>query len=332
MDGFKNIEEKLHQFTRKYYTSELIKGGILFISLGFIYLFFTLFLEYFLWLKPTARTILFWLFLVVEIFLLIRFIAIPIFKLIGLRKGITFEQSSKIIGSHFPEVQDKLLNVLQLKQNTNQSDLLLASIDQKSAELQPIPFVKAVDFKQNSKYLKYAIIPVLIWLIILFTGTNEALTQSLDRVVNHNTAYNPPAPFLFSIVNSKLEVIQGKSITVLVNVAGKVLPSEAKIHFDNQQYFLQNNSNGTFSYTFSDVQEPINFFIEGNGIESQDFIIDVIKTPTINNISLDINYPRYLGKRNETIKNSGNIVVPEGTRITWNVVANQTDSVAFINE
>ena len=149
MSEFKIIEKKLHQFTRKFYTSELIKGGILFFSLGFLYLFFTLFIEYFLWLKPTARTGLFGLFLLVELFLLIRFICIPIFKLFGLRKGISLEDSSKIIGNHFPEVSDKLLNVLQLKKNTNQSDLLLASINQKSKELQPIPFVKAVDFKQN---------------------------------------------------------------------------------------------------------------------------------------------------------------------------------------
>ncbi|MEO9572102.1 MAG: DUF4175 family protein [Polaribacter sp.] len=331
MTGFKNIEQKLHQFTRKYYTSELIKGSILFLSLGCLYLFFTLFLEYFLWLKPTARTVLFWVFLVVELFLLIRFIFLPIFKLIGLRKGISFEQSSKIIGSHFPEVQDKLLNVLQLKKNTNQSDLLLASINQKAAELQPIPFVKAVDFTQNKKYLKYAIIPVVILITTLFTGTNSALTQSLERVVNHRVSYSPPAPFLFSLDNSNLKVVQGKSITILVNTVGNVLPSEAKIHFENQQYFLQNNSNGAFSYTFSDVQKSIDFYIEANGIESQEYRIEVIKTPTINNISLDIKYPRYLRKRNETIKNSGNIIVPEGTRITWNVYANQTDSVAFIN-
>ena len=331
MTGFKSIEQKLHQFTRKYYTSELIKGSILFLSLGCLYLFFTLFLEYFLWLKPTARTVLFWMFLVVELFLLIRFIFLPIFKLIGLRKGISYEQSSKIIGSHFPEVQDKLLNVLQLKQNSNQSDLLLASIHQKSEELQPIPFVKAVDFTKNKKYLKYAIIPVLIWLITLFTGTNGALTQSLKRVVNHRVTYNPPAPFSFSINNSNLKVIQGKSITILVESIGKILPNEAKVLFDNQEYYLQNNGNGSFSYTFSDVQNPIDFFIAANGVESKNYTIEVIKTPTINNISLNLKYPRYLRKKNETITNSGNIVVPEGTTIIWNVNTNQTDSLSFIS-
>ncbi|TMM30373.1 hypothetical protein FDT66_06320 [Polaribacter aestuariivivens] len=331
MSAFKTIEKKLHQFTKKYYVNELIKGSILFLSLGFLYLIFTLFIEYFLWLKPTARTFLFWVFILVELFLLIRFIVIPIFKLLGLRKGISLEESSKIIGAHFPEVNDKLLNVLQLKESSNQSDLLLASINQKSEELQPIPFAKAVDFKKNTKYLKYAIVPVLIWLITLISGNNGIFTQSLDRVVNHRKAYNPPAPFSFSLQNENLQVIQGKPITIIVNTVGTVLPSEAKIIYDNQQYFLQNNGNGTFSYTFSDVQKPIKFFVEANGVQSQNFNIEIINTPTINNIALQLNYPRYVGKRNETIQNTGNIIVPEGTRITWKVEASQTDSVAFIN-
>lgn len=331
MSQFENIEKKLHQFTRKFYTNELVKGAILFFSLGFLYFFFTLFLEYFLWLKPTARTILFWVFIVVEIFLLIKFIAIPVFKLIGFRKGISLEESSKIIGAHFPEVEDKLLNVLQLKEKSNQSDLILASINQKSAELQPVPFVKAIDFKQNKHYLKYAIIPVLIWLITLFTGNNNVFTDSLNRVVNHRTTYNPPAPFTFFIENKNLQVIQGKPITIHVKTIGKVTPNEAKIIFNNQQYFLQNNENGTFSYTFSDVQKPINFYIQGNKIQSQDYQIEVIGTPTINNIFLDLKYPKYLGRKNEVIQNSGNLTVPEGTNITWNVATSLTDSLAFIN-
>ncbi|MGY0406757.1 MAG: DUF4175 family protein, partial [Polaribacter sp.] len=332
MSGFEIIEKKLHQFTQKYYVNELIKGSILFLSLGFLYLFFTLFIEYFLWLKPTARTFLFWIFILVEFFLLIRFIAIPIFKLLGLRKGISLKESSKIIGNHFPEVQDKLLNVLQLKDTSQQSDLLLASIHQKSTELQPIPFVKAVDFKKNKKYLKYALIPVLIWVISLFTGSNIDLSKSFQRVVHYQTAYNPPAPFSFLLLNNNLQVIQGKPITISFKTEGNVVPSEAKIIFEKQQYYLQNTENGQFSYTFSDVQKPISFFVEANGIQSQDYKIEVINTPTISNISLQLRYPKYVGKRNEIIQNTGNIVVPEGTRITWKVQAMQTDSVAFINQ
>ena len=330
MSNFKNIQQKLHQFTRKYYTNELIKGTILFFSFGLLYFFFTLFLEYFLWLKPTARTFLFWAFVVVELFLLIRFIAIPIFKLIGFRNGISFAESSKIIGAHFPEVEDKLLNILQLKDNTNKSDLILASIEQKSLELQPIPFVKAIDFKQNKKYLKYTIVPILIYVISLFTISNGSLTESLERVVNHRTAYNPPAPFAFIIENKTLEVIQGKPITIVVKTVGNIIPSEAKILFNNQQYYLQNNEDASFSYTFSDVQKPISFYVQANGIQSQDYQINVIGTPTINNISLSLDYPYYTNRIDEVVQNTNNLVVPEGTKITWKVKTNQTQELAFI--
>jgi len=76
-----SIHQKLEAFIKKYYTNELIRGSIFFIGLGLIYFFFTLFIEYFLWLKPQGRTFLFWFFIAVEVFLLLRFILFPIFKI-----------------------------------------------------------------------------------------------------------------------------------------------------------------------------------------------------------------------------------------------------------
>lgn len=330
MNGFKTIAENLHRFIRKYYLSELIKGLILFFSLGFLYFFLTLFLEYFLWLKPTARTFLVLVFVLVEVFLLIRFIAIPVFKLMGLRKGISFENAANIIGKHFPEVKDKLLNVIQLKDSENQSDLLSASIHQKSEELQPIPFVKAIDFKKNFKYLKFTILPVVIWVFVIFSGNNKVFTESLNRVVNYNRDYIPPAPFYFFLENKSLQVIQGGTLNIALRAIGKLFPMEAKIIFDNQSYYLQNNGKGYFSHRFLDVQNTTSFYIEANGIKSAVYQITVVNTPSINNISLRLKYPSYLGKKQEIIQNAGNITVPEGTGITWRVSTSQTEAVVFI--
>ena len=85
----------------------------------------------------------------------LKFIISPISHLIKLKKGINKIESSKIIGAYFPEVQDKLLNVLQLKNEQKETDLILASIQQKSIELQPIKFSNAINFKKNFIYLKY---------------------------------------------------------------------------------------------------------------------------------------------------------------------------------
>jgi hypothetical protein len=330
MSGFNLIKDKLHQFTRKFYVNELIKGIILFFSLGFIYLFFTLFLESYLWLKPAARTVLFWLFIVIEGFLLARFIVSPVLKLVGLKKGITLQDSSKIIGRHFPEVKDKLLNILQLKEAANQSDLLLASINQKAQELQPIPFIKAIDFRKNTKYLKFAILPVLIWLFILFTGNNTMFKQSLDRVVNHKIVYTPPAPFYFNLKNENLQVIQGSDITVSFQVLGSTVPSEVQVVFEGQSYYMQNISFGEFTYTFTSVQQPVTFFLEANGLQSANYELLVMNTPTINNVFVKLKYPQYLSKTAETIPNPGNIVIPDGTQITWLVDVTEAEEVVFI--
>ncbi len=140
------IFDKLEAFIKKFYTNELIKGVILFIGLGLLYLIFTLLIEYFLWLSATGRTILFWLFVAVEAFLLIRFIAFPLFKLFKLQKGINYEEASQIIGNHFTEVQDKLLNFLQLSNQKQPSELVLASIEQKASFIATDSFFKCREF------------------------------------------------------------------------------------------------------------------------------------------------------------------------------------------
>jgi hypothetical protein len=100
MNPFYIIQEKLEAFIRRYYTNELLKGFILFFAIGFLYFLFTLFIEYMLWLSTTARTILFWLFIGVELGLLVKFIFLPLAKLFKLQKGIGYEEASRIIGNN----------------------------------------------------------------------------------------------------------------------------------------------------------------------------------------------------------------------------------------
>jgi hypothetical protein len=42
-----------------------------------------------------------------------------------------------------------------------------------------------------------------------------------------------------------------------------------------------------------------------------------------------LNYPKYTNKKNEVISNTGNAVVPEGTKISWQINTEKTDTVNF---
>lgn len=332
MESKSVIYSKLEAFIRKFYTNEIIKGSLLFIGLGLLYFIFTLLVEHFLWLSTTGRTILFWLFVAVEVFLLVKFIAFPTFKLFKLQKGINYIDASIIIGNHFSEVGDKLLNFLQLSNTNEQSELLLASIDQKANALQPIPFVNAIDFKGNKKYLPFAIIPILLFVLFYVTGNSSVIENSLNRVVHYETAYTPPAPFAFQLLTNDLKVEQNKSFTLKVITKGNVVPEQIKIYFNNESYFLEKNANSQFEYTFENVKSSTDFYLEANSITSNNYSLEVVNVPTIVDFSMRLTFPSYLRKASETIKGNGNAIVPEGTLITWNIATKATDYIRLESE
>ncbi len=332
MNNFKNIQEKLHSFIKKYYTNEIIKGSILFLSFGFLYLIFTLVIEYFLWLKPTARTVLFWFFILVEIGLILYFILVPVLKLIGLKKGISKTRASKIIGDHFKEVDDKLLNILQLNNNSVQSDLLVASIEQKATDLRPIRFQQAINFKTNYKYVKYLSVPLLIWVFVYLSGNNSIFTQSMKRVIDHKTAYSPPAPFHFKILNNKLQSLEGESFKLEVSVIGSLIPENVKIIFNEETYYLNNSEKGKYEFLFEYPVRNIEFHFEANRVLSNNYLLEVYTTPKITDFEMRLNFPKYTKKQPETIKNTGNAIIPEGTEITWLIKAQNTNKINFISK
>lgn len=320
---------KLEGFIRKYYTNELIRGSLFFTGIGLMYFIFTLLLEYFLWLPTGGRTTLFWAFIGVEAFLLLRFILFPLFKLFNLQKGIDYAQASAIIGSHFAEISDKLTNFLQLSGQTQQSELLAASIEQKANSLQPIPFTNAVNFRKNLKYVPYAAVPLLLLLVFLISGNSQVITQSLDRVVNHNKYYAPPAPFEFTIINNSLMAQQGTDFVLQVATKGTVVPENAMITIGAENYYLESTKPGVFQYRFEKPVKNVAFRLKANEVTSQPYELSVVAVPTIANFEMVLNFPGYLGKKAEVVRGTGNAVVPEGTRVTWRVQALATSSIEW---
>lgn len=332
MEEFGVIKQKLTAFIKRYYVNELLKGTILFISIWLIYSLLILFIEYFLWLSPPYRTLLFWIFILFSGILFFRFILWPLAKLFKLSKGLDLRDASILIGKHFPEVSDKLLNVLQLESNTDQSELLLASISQKSKELNPVPFKSAVNFSTSLKYLKYAAFPILIILAIIFTGNSSIFSESYKRVVNYNTAYEPPAAFAFLLNVEDLVVEEGEDFNLEVQTIGKLIPETVVVHFNEEEYYLKNTVPNTFLYSFEGLKNDLEFYLTANNVTSRSYKIKVIQVPKLLDFEMLLNFPTYLNKANEIVKGTGNATVPVGTKISWSLKTRTTDEVLFKSE
>ncbi len=321
--NYSNLIQKLDAFIRKYYKNQLIKG--LLYSSGLVFLFFiaVTVLEYYAHFNSGIRTFLFYSFIASCLFVLGKYIIIPLSKLYNYGKIISYKDAASIIGKHFTNVQDKLINVLQLQQQSSQISnlksqyaLLEASINQKTQELKPVPFTSAIDFSENKKYLKYSLIPVLLIITILFAAPT-IITDSAKRLVKHDEYFEKQAPFQFVVTNPDLKAIAQEDFELQVKLTGEEIPDNIFVEIDGNEFKLQKENTINFKYLFKNVQKSTTFQLTADGFKSKEYELLALPNPVLLNFEMALEYPPYLNKKNEVIKNTGDMIVPAGTKISW---------------
>lgn len=326
MNSYQNILGKLNEFTKKYYTKHLIKGSLLFLAIGLLFLLAVMYLEYLLWLNQDWRLVLFLVFLLAELFLIYKFIAVPLFFLFRIKKGISNKEASLLIGKHFPQIDDKLYNLLELAENQSASELLLASIEQRSEGLSKVSFAKAIDFKESVKYGKYVVIPVLILGFIWLSGNIASFFNSYKRVVNYDLAFEQPAPFTFQVLNEKLEVLDNEPLTIQVTTNGDVKPENVFMVVNGDELLLK-NQNGIYTHTFEAPVSESNFYLMANGWSSKSYTIRSFRTPALLDFKMRLNFPKHTQRIAELVTGTGNAIIPEGTQVTWNIEGKHVEEI-----
>jgi hypothetical protein len=327
MGKFSNLIGQIERFIQKYYKNEMVKGAILFVSVFLVSYAAVTGLEYAGRFGGGTRLLLLITFLGINAFLLVRFLVIPILKLNKVGKHLSLKEASVMLGAIFPEVGDKLSNTLQLNDNRDNSSLNLelvhASIEQRASQLSAIPFTTAIDLKENKKYLKFLLPILLVLTSIAILNPNWFLDGS-ERIVNFNQEYVEPAPFEF-IMQSPDNIKEGEDYKLQIKLVGTEIPDEVKIFSNLGNYNLVKKSAVLFEYSFSNLSEDLNFTCEANGFTSSEFNVGVLLRPVIEEISVEAIYPKHTGKPNEVFKNTGDVTVPEGTLLKWNIVSKNLD-------
>ena len=335
-DNYSLLIEKLDGFIRKYYVNQLLRGALYTVGLV-LGLFIVLnVLEYYFYFNSKVRTGMLWGFLLVSGAAMYRWVALPLMHYFHLGKVISHEQAAQIIGQHFSGVKDKLLNILQLKQQSSNAiyaELISASINQKSEEIKLVPFKMAIDLRSNRKYLRYALPPVLL-LLFLFLGAPNILREGAYRLWNSNKAFEKPAPFRFILNTDSLRAVQFSDYMLKVKVEGQTLPNEVFINLGKVQYRLSKDAANEFSYKFTNVQQDTKFNLFSGAVESREYQLNILRKPNILSFNVKLNYPSYLGRPNEELSNVGDLVIPQGTNIGWVFNVQNTDhlSMRFGNE
>ena len=331
-NNYELLISKINTFIRKYYLNNLLRG-LIFLGAGLFsaYVIITL-SEFFGNFNVLFRTLLFYFFILLNLVLICWLIIPPLLAWLKLGKTLSHDEAAEIIGKHFSGVNDKLLNTLQLKKQVINDErhraLIEASIDQKIELLKPVSFPSAINIRENSKYLKWIIAPVALICVIALAAPS-VLTESTKRLIRHDEYFAPVAPFNFVVLNPSLAVVQGQDLKLELKVTGNKLPADVYVETANNTFKLDKENISRFQYLFTNLQQNTVFKLTANGFTSAPYEIKVNLRPSLLHFDIQLSYPAYLHKKNETLPNAGDLTIPAGTTVNWQFHTQNTTGLLF---
>ena len=111
--------------------------------------------------------------------------------------------------------------------------------------------------------------------------------------------------------------IQNQNYTVSVQLRGKEIPSEAYIQLAGQPIKMKKKENHLFEYSLINVQKPQIFKFNAGGLYSEPHQLNVLPAPSLVSFELSVDYPPYIGKENKRLENTGEVLIPEGSKVRW---------------
>lgn len=327
-NNLNTIQNKVEAFIKKFYRRELFKGLIITLSgLTGLFLLFII-SEYLFRFSGNLRAFLFYSFLGIFLIAFLKNIGVPAARMNGIMKRLSPQEAAIKIGEHFPEISDKLVNTLQL-QEENDNELITASIQQKSLSLKPFTFKDAVSFKNLTQISKWAVIPLLVVLII--GGIKPSLLKNgTTRIINYNESFTPKNPFNFKINNDELKVYRNENFDLEISFIGNEKPQDIYLIAGQQNLRFKKNGANSFILQFRNVQNKIDFKIKTDEYFSKIYTLNLIEKPVLSNISIQANFPKYTKQENQTFSNTGDLTVPEGTVLNWEIHTKETQELKVV--
>ncbi|WP_199117879.1 hypothetical protein [Pedobacter sp. ASV28] len=325
--------EKINEFTRKFYLNKLLRGSI-YAAAAILSLYLLLFVWiYYSYPSIAIKTFLFFFFILISVSLIYFWIARPALAYFKLSKTLSLEQAANLIGSHFFNVKDRLLNTLQLKSladsSPQNSALILAGIDQKISELKPIPFSNAINLGDNKKHIKYIALPLGIILLIGILAP-AILREGTASFIGYNQEVLPKAPFQFVVQNKTFNLTQGDDFTLKLKLTGNEFPQDIYVEDGVNSYKLEKQDISNFNYIFKNVQKDKHIRFSGGGFTSSSYTISVKPRPSLLTLAATLVYPTYLQRKNDELTNVGDLLIPEGTKVNWKLRTENSDEISFI--
>lgn len=319
------IRQKLNEFIYTHYKQRLLRGSMWLGALAIVVFCGGFLLEHFLWLSGPMRMGLFWTMWLCFIVAALIWVVRPGLQMRGVGKVLNQREAAQWIGLYFPEVSDKLLNLLQLedmRETQSESAFLLASIDQKTAALRDVPFLQALDWQTHRKWV-FRVGLLLVLLLGLGVYQSAEILQGASRVFQYEREFVKQAPFSLRVLNAEMWVREGQTFQLKMGVEGAVVPEFVEVKLGEQWLRARKLKPDVFSFDFEGLIEDQFFALRAMDYNLGSYQIKVLKQPHWKAVEVFAKYPEYTGLISGVLEQTEGIEVAEGTQLLYRFQGNQ---------
>ncbi|MEI8133519.1 MAG: DUF4175 family protein [bacterium] len=333
---YQELVDRLTNLRKKRQSLRLRNGLYMGGSFVVIAIFLALSVEAIFHFSVLARTILFFSAFGVATASFLFFALAPILEYVGLQPTPSHEALLKQIGTHFNQVQDKLLNVYQLSKNLateitpsfGSTSFTGAAFTRTYSEVRGLDFNEILNRSEERKSFIFFLIISAVF-VGSFVGAKSEMFGATERLIHFRTFYQKPAPFTFNVVPGNASILRSTAIKVVTTLSGEQLSSiflrvkeSGGNDFDKIELHATSDSSKhqrRFVYEFHPLHQT-EYYLEAEGIESEHFTVSVLDHPTIKVLSLTLEPPTYThGKSNKLADNFGDINALYGTKSDFTI-------------
>ena len=334
MKGTNNLAGRIDSYRRRYYTWRIVRGlliagvvGIgpwLALSAGAFYTK----------IDSGFRLSLLLLYAVANAAVLALGVIRPWLQMRGWMKGMSRREAALRIGRYYPEIGDKLWNTLDLEESNQEGysrDLVEASIEQRALWMRPFSFTAIIPWRRLRPYA-LMFLPFLISLLVIWFWVPGMLSEGSRRIVRYNEDYVLPAPFVFDAMQTPTRVEAGSDWEVQLATRGSQLPLSATLHTGGKSYKMRRTGPGRFVFDYPNLRDGGSFYFSASGYESGLSEVSVFHRPSLVQLDLWLDYPAYTGRGSEKVSNSGDLQVPRGTVLRYNLRSRYCEGLTLLTE
>ena len=277
------------------------------------------------WLGETGRSVLVGSIAAVVVGVALYFLGRPLLQLAGLLEAPSEEDIARQIGDHYPEVSDRLVNLLQLAEGQRSHappPMIDQAVQRLGEDIESVDFEAVEDFQHARWAGRLATLPIIGLLVFLLAAPTTFLDAS-ERLLNPQTTFERPAPFQLTVAPGDVELVRGDSLRIQVDVSGPERPEALDLQIRDPEgniidevSLTAEEGDASFAHTVASVRETKQYRVQAEPVQTGWYTATTRSRPLVRTLAVEVTPPAYTGLPPETLSpNVGNVSGLPGTRV-----------------